>query len=224
METGEPAPGDDGMAPGDDGTGAGGDGEITAPQGARAEREPEREKIRGRTLSVEEISEVLRHGGRISRLGAEDKRRVDELIGQGEQALRDGDYFKAERRFLQAQDLTRANPLVEVGIAHSQLGAGLYLSASLTLRNLFLENPELIDAVYDPALLPPPARLARVVAMIRNRIDLGEDRSGYGLLLAYIGHQTADRAMVEEGLALVGGTPSLDASRELLQGVWLGER
>ncbi|MEY5033499.1 MAG: hypothetical protein RL354_2530, partial [Planctomycetota bacterium] len=46
---------------------------------------------------------------------------------------------------------------------------------------------------------------------------------GYGLILAYIGHQTADRAMVEEGLAAIGGNERLDAARKLLEGVWLAK-
>ena len=195
-----------------------------APQGARADREADREEIRGRILSVAEMADVLRHGTRIERLGVSDQRRFDELVSQGEQALREADYFRAERRFMQAQDLVRSNPLVEAGIAHAQLGAGLYLSSSLTLRNLFLEHPELIDATYDPRLLPAADRLDRIVGILRDRIDRGEDRGGYGLLLAYIGHQRADRAMIEEGLAHVGGTPALDTSRELLEGVWLGGR
>jgi hypothetical protein len=193
-----------------------------APQGARADREADREEVRGRILSVSELAEVLRHGTRIDRLGVTDQRRFDELISQGEQALREADYFRAERRFMQAQDLVRSNPLVEAGIAHAQLGAGLYLSSSLTLRNLFLEHPELIDATYDRRLLPAADRLDRIVGILRDRIDRGEDRAGYGLLLAYIGHQRADRAMIEEGLVHVGGTPALDTSRELLEGVWLG--
>lgn len=209
---------------GEDGATTGTDGQPVAPQGARADREADREEVRGRILSVSEMAEVLRHGTRIDRLGASDQRRFDELVSQGEQALREADYFRAERRFMQAQDLVRANPLVEAGIAHAQLGAGLYLSASLTLRNLFLEHPELIDATYDPRLLPPTDRLDRIVGILRDRIDRGEDRAGYGLLLSYIGHQRADRAMIEEGLAHVGGTPALDTSRELLEGVWLGER
>ncbi|MEY3021152.1 MAG: hypothetical protein RIS86_348 [Planctomycetota bacterium] len=201
-----------------------GDREITAPEGRRADRESDREEVRGRLLGVDEMAEVLRHGTRITRLGASEQRRFDELVSQGEQALREADYFRAERRFMQAQDLVRSNPLVEVGIAHAQLGAGLYLSSSLTLRNLFLEHPELIDATYDPRLLPAADRLDRIVAILRDRIDRGEDRAGYGLLLSYIGHQRGDRAMIEEGLALVGGTAALDASRELLEGVWLGGR
>ena len=195
-----------------------------APRRGEAEREAARVKQRGIQISVDDAARILRHGKKVESLSVDDKRRVDELIRQGETALRDGDYFRAERRFDQAQSLAADNPLVEAGIAHAQLGAGLYLSASLTLRNLFTAFPELIDAKYDRALLPAQDRLDRGVALMRQRIDRGDDAPGYGLLLAYIGHQTGDQAMVAEGLKAVGGNESLDASRKLLEGVWLGAR
>ena len=125
---------------------------------------------------------------------------------QGEAALREGDYFRAERRFEQAQGLAADNPLTEAGTAHAQLGAGLYLSASLTLRNLFIAFPELIDAKYDRALLPAADRLERAVSVMRDRATRGDDAPSYGVLMAYIGHQTGNRALVEEGLAFVKGS------------------
>jgi hypothetical protein len=201
-------------------------GSLVAPDGAprsgEAQREAERVKERGELISVQEAAQVLRHGRTVSELGRDDKRRVDELVKQGEAALRSGDYFVAERRFEQAQSLAADNPLTEVGIAHSQLGSGLYLSASLTLRNLFESFPELIDTRYDRALLPAQDRLDRALGIIRERAFRGDDVPSYGLLIAYIGHQLSDRKMVEEGLSLLRGTEKLDKSRELLGAVWLG--
>jgi hypothetical protein len=59
---------------------------------------------------------------------------------------------------------------------------------------------------------------------MRERINRGDDAPGYGLVLAYIGHQTGDRALVEEGLAAIMGNAEHDAQRELLKGVWLGTK
>ena len=201
---------------------------LISPDGTlrsgEAEREAARVKKRGVILSVDDAALILRHGKTISALSRDDRRRVDELVMQGESALRESDYFRAERRFEQAQSLASDNPLVEVGITHAQLGAGLYLSASLTLRNLFVAFPELIDAKYDRALLPSQDRLERAVGFMRERIKSGDDAPGYGILLAYIGHQTSDRKLVEEGLAVIGGNEKLDLSRKLLEGVWLGTK
>jgi len=194
------------------------------PRSGEAGRESDREKRRGALLSIDEAARILRHQKVVTELGREDKRRVDELVKQGEAALREGDYFRAERRFEQAQGLAADNPLTDAGIAHAQLGAGLYLSASLTLRNLFTSFPELIDARYDRTLLPAQDRLDTATAIMRQRMQRGDDVAGYGLILAYIGHQTANRALVEEGLAGIAGNEKLDTTRKLLEGVWLGAK
>lgn len=194
------------------------------PRSGEAEREAERVRQRGVTISVEDAARMLRHGKTVDNLGRDDRRRVDELVKQGEVALREGDFFRAERRFEQAQALAADNPLAEAGIAHAQLGAGLYLSASLTLRNLFAAFPELIDAKYDRTLLPPADRLEKALLVMRERIVRGDDAPSYGLMIAYIGHQTGDRKMVEEGLALLTGTEKLDTARKLFEGVWLGTK
>jgi len=203
-------------------------GSLVSPEGtprsAEADREAGREKQRGVEMSVEDAARILRHQQTINELGRDDKRRVDELVKQGEAALREGDYFRAERRFEQAQGLAADNPLTDAGIAHAQLGAGLYLSASLTLRNLFTSFPELIDAKYDRALLPAQDRLDTAIGVMRQRMQRGDDVAGYGLVLAYIGHQTGDRALVAEGLAGIGGNEKLDTTRKLLEGVWLGTK
>ena len=52
----------------------------------------------------------------------------------------------------------------------------------------------------------------------------GEDTPGSCSVLAYIGHQTGDGALVEEGLAAITGNAELDAQGELLKGVWLGTK
>ncbi len=198
-------------------------GNAVLPDGGEAEREADRVKARGKLLPIPDMADILRHGRTIDQLGTTERRRVDELVREGEDALKKGEYFQAERRFTQAQSIASDNPLVEVGIAHAQLGAGLYLSAGLTLRSLFTENPELIDAKYDTELLPSGERLAQATQLMRSRIERGDDIAGYGLVLAYIGHQTGERALVEEGLKAMDGNESLATARELLKGVWLGK-
>ncbi|MFZ9913721.1 MAG: PT domain-containing protein [Phycisphaerales bacterium] len=197
-------------------------GGAPVPQGAEDLREEDREKVRGKARSVTQYAEILRHGRTISELSKDDQRRVGEIVRGAEEALRRGEYFSAESRFRQAQDMASGNPLTEVGIAHSQIGAGLYLSSALTIRNMFLRHPELIDAYYDPALLPTGERLDRAMKYMREKITRGDDRPGYGLVLAYIGHQLKDKAVVEEGLSAIQGSPTLDAESQLLRGVWLG--
>ena len=197
-------------------------GSGALPDGGEAQREADRVKERGKLLSIPDMADILRHGRTVDQLGTTERRRVDDLVRQGEDALKNGEYFQAERRFNQAQAIASDNPLVEVGIAHAQIGAGMFLSAGLTLRNLFNAHPELIDTKYEAKLLPTGERLAKAKELMRTRIGRGDDTAGYGLVLAYIGHQTGERAMVEEGLAAMSGNESIVTTRNLLTGVWLG--
>jgi hypothetical protein len=197
-------------------------GSGALPDGGEAQREADRVKERGKLLSIPDMADILRHGRTVDQLGTTERRRVDDLVRQGEDALKNGEYFQAERRFNQAQAIASDNPLVEVGIAHAQIGAGMFLSAGLTLRNLFNDHPELIDTKYEAKLLPTGERLAKAKELMRTRIGRGDDTAGYGLVLAYIGHQTGERAMVEEGLAAMSGNESIVTTRKLLTGVWLG--
>ncbi len=164
-----------------------------------------------------DLSYVLRHGRKVERLSAKDESRVNELMKEAEEALRDGEYFWAERTFERVLRFTPGQPLASAGLAHAQIGAGLYASATLTLERLFTEHPEMIDVRYDPNLLPSKARQLMAVSRVRELIaGVERDRSLHGFLLAYIGHQLEDRGMVVEGLAVMDP----GELRDLLTKIW----
>jgi hypothetical protein len=166
---------------------------------------------------VPDLSYVLRHGQRVATLSAEGQGRVNELMKQAEEALRDGEYFWAERVFDRVLRFTPGHPLATAGLGHAQIGAGLYAPAALTLERLFTEHPEMIDVRYDPTLLPSKARQLLAVSKVRELIaGVERDRSLHGFLLAYIGHQLDDRGLVAEGLA------AMDPGelRDLLAKIW----
>jgi hypothetical protein len=171
--------------------------------------------------SFEDFGIILRHGERIDRLAVPDAGRFDELMGQGERLLREGEYFSAERRFVRALRFRPGHPMATVGLAHSQLGAGLHLSAAITLRNLFTYQPEMIDARYDEGLMPNRPRMLGALETIAARIEESRDLRYYGLLYAYLGHLLGDRAAVVRGLdAITRGDPQ-DSLSALLRTIWL---
>ncbi|MDZ4830285.1 MAG: hypothetical protein SGJ09_08835 [Phycisphaerae bacterium] len=184
---------------------------------ARLQREREQ-----RQQIVSEAARALKHGTQVTDLAPGDRARVDELTREGQKCLVGGEFFKAERFFNQALMISAENPLLLAGLAHAQLGAGLYLSSALSLRTLFSDHPEMIDVRYDPKLLPNETRLRLAVETVRSRIG-GKDSDGYALTLAYIGHQLADRAIVEEGLKSLVGSMEDDLLRDLLAQLWLGQ-
>lgn len=145
-------------------------------------------------------------------------------------------YFDAEERFAAALAVRPGDATAQAARLHAQLGAGLYLSAAVNLRQLVTAHPELLGLRYTGATIPPVDRLGSVAADLRTNLRRAIEtnqtpNSGDGLLLAYIGWQVGDRAAIEEGLdgarrgfvSTPGATPAPEdvALLELLAGVWL---
>lgn len=184
--------------------------------------ERRREESRQRVgLRAEQYTDLLAHGQRVEKLSGDTEDWLNELISRGEAALRSGEYFNAEQRFNRALRMTRNHPTALAGKAHAQLGAGLHLSSALTLRALFTDRPEMIDAQYAENLLPSQQRLQAAINTIRGRLTDDVEPASNGLLLAYIGRQTDNRALMQEGLSAIESSNPDDPLLPLLQGIWL---
>jgi len=177
--------------------------------------------LKRKPMTPEDFGVILRHGERIERFSNDSQDRFNELLSSAEQKLREGDYFLAERRFERALRFTPGHPLATAGAAHAQLGAGLHLSAAFSLRELLSSQPEMIDVTYAPDLLPKRDRLDAAVAAIQDRITEGHDRASYAFLLAYIGHQLGDQAMIQKGLDALSAAEPDSAFVKLLKTIWL---
>lgn len=175
-------------------------------------------------LTMDEIAGLLRHAQRIEDLSPMQRSRVDQLIARGQSELAEGDFFLAEKSFERALRLVPGHPLATAGMIHTQLGAGLYLSAALNLRRFFADSPEMIDARYADRLLPPQARLDAAVERVRDYVRRGgNDAPRYGLALAYLGQLTKRQDVTREGIEAIKGSDAEDALRLLLRKVWLNE-
>ncbi len=175
-------------------------------------------------MPLEEFGQILRHGQQVDALSTDDKTRVSELILGAQDKLHTGEYYWAERRFNRALRLEPGNPLATAGLAHAQLGGGLYLTSALTLQSLLGFQPEMIDVVYSDTLLPLPEDLERAVRELNRRITSEKDSDRYAFLLAYIGHQTDNPALVQQGLREMRRVQGDEAFLQLLEQIWLPDR
>jgi hypothetical protein len=192
-------------------------GEIEDPSDARESPRRSVEEM----LTERHLVEILRHGERIASLSGADPTRFNELVSQGEEKLRAGDYFLADRRFTQALRLQPGHPLATAGLAHAQLGAGYYLSAAYTLHSLFSNQPEMIDARYGEGLVPNRPRLDRAVEVLEERLASETDRATNAFLLAYLGRLNGERATIERGLDVLEQADPNDPLLPLLRAIWL---
>ena len=167
--------------------------------------------------------EMLRHGHEITTFAPDGSDRFAEVMQSAEAQLRSEEYFKAEREFVRALRFKRDHPLAMAGLANTQLGAQVYASAALSLRNLMVKNPEMIDVRYAPGLLPEEVRLRRDAEVLTQRISEGRRSAGSALLVAYIGHQLDDHQLTDDGLRLMAKMDSRDPLVPILRGVWLDE-
>lgn len=146
-------------------------------------------------------------------------------IRRGSELISRGSYFDAEERFTRALSARPDDPTASLGRIHAQLGAGMYRSASLNLRSVLSDRPELALMRFDAALLPDPARMEEVRATLRRNLTSTDPdlRRESGLLLAYLGRQTGSRTDVRDGLSAFGAgvTRGDQVMGDLLRGLWL---
>lgn len=199
-------------------------GEFEMPEIPGLERPETPEPPSG--LEAPEVGEmILKHGSYVGSLSTGDGSRYAELVDEGQMLINRGDYFSAEARFLRALRLQPYEPLAMAGMANSQIGAGLYQAAAATLRDLFTRHPAMIDTVYSPELLPNRRRLEVLTARLAEPVEEEGFRSptAEGLVLAYLGHQTGDRSLIEAGLRKMRQADAHDPLPALLRPIWLAE-
>jgi hypothetical protein len=176
----------------------------------------------GETPVLEEVYSSLRHGERVGTLSGIEQNRFNELVRKAEMAIAGGEYFRAEKLFNQSLKFIPGHPLATAGLGHSNIGSGLYLSASHVLQSLFIFQPEMISVLYEPQLLPPRIELVRAAVSIDGRLDNSRDGEMYSFLLAYIGYQLQDLEMIEKGISkLEEGENKNDQLVQMLKYIWL---
>lgn len=195
------------------------------PSGTHAEQlppgvRPDRPEERNITLRAE----LLRHGVQVDQLAGTGDSRFVEVMADGESQLRQGEFFFAERRFTRALRLQPNHPLATAGLANAQVGAGLYLAAAYTLRELYMRHPEMIDVRYHAALLPDRTRMERMIESLSERLHVDRGGGHAALVLAFLGKQTGDEAAIRRGLEALRRANEGDLLVTLLEAVWLGER
>jgi len=170
---------------------------------------------------IDYLGSILRHGEKVTQFSGVQDTRFNELIKEGENALAKGEYFSAQKKFNQSLKFIPGHPLATAGLGHSNIGAGLYLSAGNVLQSLLSFQPEMIDVIYEPQLLPARIELVRAGVAIGQRLDQKRDGPTYAFLLAYIGHQLQDKEMLQQGLeSLLLHAEKGDPFIPLLNSIW----
>lgn len=172
---------------------------------------------------IKQYGLILRHGERVQHFASDREDRFNELMRTAEERLANREYFWSERRFQRALRIIPDHPFALAGVAHAQLGAGLYLPSAFTLRRLLIKHPEMIDVHYAKTLLPDQNRMFKAVSELQLRLKEKIEVDSHGFLLAYIGHQLDNQKLIEEGLTQMASIPHDPTFIELLQSIWTEE-
>lgn len=143
----------------------------------------------------------------------------------GQEKLAEGRYFEAEGRFTSALGVRRGDTDAQIGRVNAQLGAGMLLSASVNLRQLLNEAPEVAALRFAPELRPALERSNQLIGLLRDRLTNPDKGAAAAiapgtdpaLLLAYLGRQIIDNRAVADGLAAL---EEGDPLRPLLYRAW----
>ncbi|MCA9282386.1 MAG: hypothetical protein H6812_01050 [Phycisphaeraceae bacterium] len=145
---------------------------------------------------------------------------------RGQELLEEGHWFDAEERFTMALASRPGDSMAAAGRIHAQIGAGMFRSAAINIRNLYRAYPELIPVRFESNLLPSGDRLELLKRQLaeRSRLDtaFAVDAS---IVMAYLGHQIADYTLRDAGFARINEiNQSIGAESDplilLLERVW----
>jgi hypothetical protein len=202
--------------------------ELDKARERRLAREEQRKK-RLEAMDQETMDLIRRAGGEASSYTTGTPGSLfDVHVRAGEDALAKGQYFDAEERFARALAMRPGDVTVMAARMNSQLGAGLYLSAAVNLRQLLEMHPEVIGVRYTGATMPAKERLRSLIAELRESLDKARANQSpvpeeSALLLAYIGFQAKDISAVRDGLEALERTErgKTDPLLPVLRRVWL---
>ncbi len=173
---------------------------------------------------VQEVVDKLNYNlPRLETLASNKQTRIAKLTREAEAALANGKYLSAESRYRQIILDVKDDPLPRIGLVHAQLGAGMFRSAGMNLRAVFVQHPELIAARYDAKLLPPESRIQWIQQELQAAISQGEGGKDAPLLMAYLGYQASSRQVIRYGLALAQSKSPRDPLLAVLREIWLDE-
>lgn len=185
------------------------------------ETKPDEKDKPSKELRPETVKRLRDAAGEVERLAPDGYDAYAVHMQAGQEHIAAGRFFNAEERFASALGVKSGDPMAAIGRVHAQLGASMFLSASVNLRALFTEHPEVIGLKYKPELLPSRERIGSLIVRLGEMAKATDDRGrDSGMLLAYLGYQSGNADALKRGLEAMasadgGGAAPPEATRQL---------
>jgi tetratricopeptide (TPR) repeat protein len=112
------------------------------------------------------------------------------LLKKAETLMKEGKYSSALDQYDAAEAVTPNNPLIWLGRAHAELGAGFFLRADGHLRQALMTDHALLMGQYDLTAMLGEERLTKLVSELKEQANRETTKSTPLFLLAYIAYNT----------------------------------
>lgn len=142
------------------------------------------------------------------------------VVTTAEKEMASGNFFKAQAAYARAIALQPDNPLVQFGQVHSQIGAGIYMTAALGLRDVLARHPEMIAAKYGASLMPGGDRMTQINEELSSLLT-GSARPEAALLAAYLAYQENRPSELRYALDELSKRSPNDPLVPLLRRIWM---
>jgi tetratricopeptide (TPR) repeat protein len=126
---------------------------------------------------------------------------LHDMLAQAEDLMRQGKFQSAIERYDIALQIAPNNPLVALGRADAELGAGAYRLAGADLHRVFSSDHATLVAQYDLKSWFPPERLAAIRSELEKLSGQDPKDEMPEFLLAYIAYNLDERAEAATHLA-----------------------
>lgn len=112
------------------------------------------------------------------------------VLKKAEALMKEGKYASALDQYDAAEAVTPKNPLIWLGRANAELGAGFYTRAEAHLKQAFITDQALLMGQYDLTNMIGEDRLTKLVADLKDLANKNNTQATPVFLLGYIAYNT----------------------------------
>jgi tetratricopeptide (TPR) repeat protein len=112
------------------------------------------------------------------------------VLKKAEALMKEGKYASALDQYDAAEAVTPSNPLIWLGRANAELGAGFYTRAEAHLKQAFMTDQALLMGQYDLTNMIGEDRLTKLVADLKELANKNSTQATPVFLLGYIAYNT----------------------------------
>jgi predicted Zn-dependent protease len=144
----------------------------------------------------------------------------DTQMKTAETRLKEGKFMDAVDEYQHALAMQPGNALALVGRAHAELGAGMYQSAAMDLKAVFLQKPEMMSVRYTLNEFIPQKRIEALMNDLLGLTTRDRTSNMASFLYCYLAYNTDHPNELQQELDRWGIRPAHDEWQAIALKAW----